>query len=198
MARSSFPTQPLFHDLSHQFCWCGFSGPSLKLPSGLTDKHLHTRDGLCALGARVAEELGLDGVVDAVEDEVVGGELRGGVAEGGFIDNGVHADTGGIEVDVAAGVAEFIERGGDDFADFAVEFSRQRIRLVAGAIVYDNGGTIVGQGGDGGPASAACAEDGDSVVLQIFARDVEGCSDAIEDGGVVCGKASEGRCRKSC
>ena len=110
------------------------------------------------------EQLRLDRVVDRVEDDRVGRELRRAVAQRALVDVGVHPHGGGVDEDVAATVAEAVHGGGDDAAAVAVELRGQGVGLVARAVVDDDGGAAVCQRRDGGAARAAGADDRDAEV----------------------------------
>src|SRR3954454_22206919 len=90
-------------DLAHERGGGGFMGPGFELARGLADEHLDAVDGFGAGGLGGLQELGLHGVVDGVEDEVVGGELDVEAVDGGGAGVGVHADGRGVDEDLAAG-----------------------------------------------------------------------------------------------
>src|SRR5437870_2549106 len=99
----------------------------------------------------------------------------------------MHADRRRVDVDVAAGVAQFFHSSGDHLAGFAIEFGGQCVSAFFGAVVDDDGRSVVSEGGDGGAAGPASADDSDTVVGQLFSRDFQGRGDGVEDGGVVGG-----------
>ena len=76
----------------------------------------------------------------------------------------MHADRRGVDVDLAAGVAELFHRGRDDFAGVAIEFVGQRLGALARAVVDDDGRAVVRKRRDRRATRAACADDGDAIV----------------------------------
>ena len=134
------------------------AGPEFELAGTLVDEHFRAGDGLEALGAGEGEERGQGGIVDGVEDE-------GGVELVCFEGQGegitAHAGRGGVDEDVEVLVGEGL--AGEGYGGGVVG---QGISLFLGAVIEKHVGALDFAGEDGGPGSAARAEDEDAGVFE--------------------------------
>ena len=64
--------EPLQHHLAHQLDRSVLAGPETELLGGLADEHLQSRDGEASTGLRLAQQPGLERVIDRVEDHHAG------------------------------------------------------------------------------------------------------------------------------
>jgi len=180
-------------DLAHDVTWGALAGPGLELRDGLADEHLDAADGASAGGLGLGEKPRFHWIVDGVEDQVIGPERGGGLAERALVDVGAHTDGGGVDDDGAGAVAKALEGRSGDLAGGLAELAGQFIGAVPGAVVDGDGCAVMGESCDSGSAGAAGAEDGNVSAGEVLPGDVKLGGDAVEDGGVVGVDAAEAR-----
>jgi len=142
-------------DAQHLFLGGGLAGPDLELAGALLDEHLDAGDDIEALLTGGADERGVGGVVDQVEDDL-GAEFFGGeeqAAVGGTLVAG-HADGRGVDDDVEAGrILLAVER----FAleDLCAGLAGELGGGFGGAVEDVDLGALLAQTEDGGAAVRA-------------------------------------------